>query len=168
VGMENVQHNAAEHMSQLALNYRESPLSAPGGNSGELRAGDRLPDLPVTLLHSEGSSDTRPRPATIFSLLNPSLFTLLYYNVSDPAKTHSEVQSAIGPWLPMVRGQLIASDPGDDRTKKYFGSSPSLVLVRPDGYAAFAGSEDLITKLAKFCNTWLVPQSSSAKAENAA
>jgi 2-polyprenyl-6-methoxyphenol hydroxylase-like FAD-dependent oxidoreductase len=168
VGMENVQHNAAEHMSQLALNYRESPLSAPGGNSGELRAGDRLPDLPVTLLHSEGSSDTRPRPATTFSLLNPSFFTLLYCNVSDPAKTHSEVQSAIGPWLPMMRGQLIASNSGDDRTKKYFGSSPSLVLVRPDGYAAFTGSEYSITELAKFCNTWLVPQSSSAKAENAA
>jgi 2-polyprenyl-6-methoxyphenol hydroxylase-like FAD-dependent oxidoreductase len=58
VGMENVQDNAAEHMSQLALNYRESPLSVPGGNSGELRAGDRLPDFTVTLLHSEGSSET--------------------------------------------------------------------------------------------------------------
>jgi 2-polyprenyl-6-methoxyphenol hydroxylase-like FAD-dependent oxidoreductase len=36
VGMENVQHSAGEHMSQLALNYRESPLSVPSGNSGEL------------------------------------------------------------------------------------------------------------------------------------
>jgi hypothetical protein len=53
--MENVQHNAAEHMSQLVLSYRESLLSVRGGNSGELRAGDRVPDLPVTLLHSEGS-----------------------------------------------------------------------------------------------------------------
>src|SRR5258708_10566335 len=33
VGMENVQHHAAEHMSQLPLNYRESPLSVPGGCS---------------------------------------------------------------------------------------------------------------------------------------
>jgi 2-polyprenyl-6-methoxyphenol hydroxylase-like FAD-dependent oxidoreductase len=64
VGMENVQDNAAEHMSQLALNYRQSPLSLSGGNSGDLRAGDRLPDLPVTLLHSEGSSETQPRAAT--------------------------------------------------------------------------------------------------------
>jgi hypothetical protein len=167
VGMENVQDNAGEHMSQLALNYRESPLSVPGGNSGELRAGDRLPDLPVTLLHSEGSSETQPRPATIFSLLNPSFFTLLYCNLPDPAKTHSEVQGAIEPWIHMMRGLLIATNPGDDRFKKYLGSSPLIILVRPDGYAAFIGSENSIGKLAKFCEKWLLPQTSSSKVETA-
>jgi 2-polyprenyl-6-methoxyphenol hydroxylase-like FAD-dependent oxidoreductase len=167
VGMENVQDNASEHMSQLALNYRESPLSVSGGNSGELRAGDRLPDLPVTLLHSEGSSETQPRPATIFNLLGPSFFTLLYCNVSDPAKTHSEVQSAIGPWHHMMRGQLIAAIPGDDRFKKYLGSSPLIILVRPDGYAAFIGSENSIGKLAEYCDKWLLPQTSSTKVETA-
>ncbi len=165
--MENVQDNASEHMSQLALNYRESPLSVSGGNSGELRAGDRLPDLPVTLLHSEGSSETQPRPATIFNLLSPSFFTLLYCNVSDPAKTHSEIQSAIGPWHHMMRGQLIAAIPGHDRFEKYFGASPSIVLVRPDGYVAFTGSDNSIAKLAKFCDEWLTPQTPSAKGENA-
>ena len=168
VGMENVQHNAAEHMSQLALNYRESPLSAPGENSGELRAGDRLPDLTVTLLHSEGSSETQPQTATIFRLLSPSFFTLLYCNIPDPAKTHSEIQSAIGPWLHMVRGHLIAANPGNDGFEKYFGASPLIILVRPDGYAAFTGSENSSAKLAKFCDKWLVPQTSSAKREGAA
>jgi 2-polyprenyl-6-methoxyphenol hydroxylase-like FAD-dependent oxidoreductase len=168
VGMENIQHNAAEHLSQLALNYRESPLSVSGGHSGELRAGDRLPDFPVTLLHREGSSEQQPRPATIFSLLDPSFFTLLYCNIPDPAKTHSEIQSAIGPWHPMMRGQLIAAIPGDDRFKKCFGSSPLIILVRPDGYAAFTGSDNSIAKLVKFCDTWLVPQTSSGKVEIAA
>src|ERR1700745_3884400 len=116
-------------MSQLALNYRESPLSVPDGNSGELRAGDRLPDLPVTLLHSEGSSETQPRPATIFSLLNPSFFTLLYCDIPDPAKTHLEVQSAIRPWHHMMRGHLIAANHSHDRFRKYFGSSPLIILV---------------------------------------
>jgi 2-polyprenyl-6-methoxyphenol hydroxylase-like FAD-dependent oxidoreductase len=167
VGMENVQHIAAEHMSQLALNYRESPLSVLGGSSGQLRAGDRLPDLPVTLLHSEGSSETQPRPATIFRLLSPSFFTLLYCNIPDPAKTHSEIQSAIGPWLHMMRGHLIAAKPGHDGSEKYFGASPLIILVRPDGYAAFTGSDNSSAKLAKFCEKWLVPQTSSAKAENA-
>jgi 2-polyprenyl-6-methoxyphenol hydroxylase-like FAD-dependent oxidoreductase len=168
MGMENVQHNAGEHMSQLALNYRESPLSVAGGGSGELRAGDRLPDLPVVLLHSEGSTETQPRPATIFSLLDPSFFTLLYCNIADPAKTHSEVQAGIGPWHHMTRGHLIATVPGYDRSERYFGASPSIILVRPDGYAAFVGSENSIAKLAKFCGTWLVPQTSSSNVERAA
>jgi hypothetical protein len=167
VGMENVQHNAAEHMSQLALNYRESPLSVPDGNSGELRAGDRLPDLPVTLLHSEGSTDTRPRPATTFSLLNPSFFTLLYCNIPDPAKTHSEIQSAIGPWHHMMRAHLITANGGHDKSRKYFGSSSLIILVRPDGYAAFTGSDNSSAQLANFCEKWLLPKTSSAKAENA-
>jgi hypothetical protein len=165
--MENVQHNAAEHMSQLALNYRESPLSGSSRHSGGLRAGDRLPDLPVTLLHSEGSSEQQPRPATIFSLLSPSCFTLLYCNIPDPAKTHSEVQGAIGPWHHMMRGHLIAANPGHDRFNKHFGASPLIILVRPDGYVAFTGSNNSIGQLAKFCGTWLVPQTSSVEVENA-
>jgi 2-polyprenyl-6-methoxyphenol hydroxylase-like FAD-dependent oxidoreductase len=167
VGMESFQANATEHLSQLALNYRESPLSVSSGHSGELRAGDRLPDFPVTLLHREGSSEQQPRPATVFSLLSPSFFTLLYCNLPDPAKTHSEIQSAIGPWHHMTRGQLIAGTPGDDRFEKYFGASPSIVFVRPDGYVAFTGSQASGAKLAEYCDKWLVPQTSSAKMETA-
>jgi hypothetical protein len=63
----------------------------------------------------------------------------------------------------MMRGQLIATIPGHDSFEKYFGTSPSIVLVRPDGYAAFTGSDNSIAKLAKFCETWLVPQTSSGK-----
>ena len=161
VGMENIQQNITEHMSQLALNYRESPLSGSSGHSGELRAGDRLPDLPVTLLHREGSSEQQSRPATIFSLLSPACFTLLYCNIPDPAKTHSEIQRAIGPWHRMMRGHLIAAVPGHDRFEKYFGSSPSIVLVRPDGYVAFSGPNNSAPKLVKFCDKWLIPQTSS-------
>jgi hypothetical protein len=67
-----------------------------------------------------------------------------------------------------MRGQLITAIPGNDRFEKYFGTPPSIVLVRPDGYAAFTGSDNSIAKLAKFCETWLVPQTSSGKVEKAA
>ena len=117
-------------MSQLALNYRESPLSLSGGHSGELRAGDRLPDLPVTLLHSEGSSDTQPRPAAIFSLLDPSFFTLLYCNIPDPAKTHLEVQSAIGPWSYLMRAVLIATIPGQQQYRTGLQSAGATGWIR--------------------------------------
>src|SRR5258707_5308800 len=163
VSMDNIQQNSTEYMSQLALNYRESPLSVSGGHSGELRAGDRLPDFPVTVLNREGSAEKQPRPATIFSLLNPSCFTLLYSNIPDPAKTHPEIQTAVGPWHYLMRGHQIAAIPGQHGFEKYFGASPSIVLVRPDGYVAFTGSDTSVAKLAEYCDKWLIPQTSSAK-----
>src|SRR5258708_29584494 len=72
VSMDNIQQNSTEHMSQLALNYRESPLSVSGGHSGELRAGDRLPNFPVTLLNPERSAQNHPRPPTYFTPFTPS------------------------------------------------------------------------------------------------
>jgi 2-polyprenyl-6-methoxyphenol hydroxylase-like FAD-dependent oxidoreductase len=167
VGMENVQQNTTEHMSQLAVNYRESPLSVSSGHSGELRAGDRLPDFPVTVLNREGSAEQQPRTATIFSLLSPSYFTLLYSNIPDPAKTHSEIESAIGPWHNLMRACQIAATPGQHGFEKYFGASPSIVLVRPDGYMAFTGSDTSVAKLAEYCDKWLIPQTSSRKLETA-
>jgi hypothetical protein len=65
-----------------------------------------------------------------------------------------------------MRGQLIAAIPGHNRVEQYFGASPSIILVRPHGYAAFTGSDNSAAKLAKFCDTWLVPQTSSGKVED--
>jgi hypothetical protein len=67
----------------------------------------------------------------------------------------------------MMRGQLIATIRGDDNFKKYLGSSPLIILVRPDGYAAFIGSENSIGKLAEYCDKWLLSQTSSTKVKTA-
>ena len=75
-----VQQNSTERMSQLALGYRDSPLSVSRGHSGSLRAGDRVPDLPVTVLNRDGSS-APPQAATTFGLMDPSTFTLFYSNI---------------------------------------------------------------------------------------
>jgi hypothetical protein len=85
----------------------------------------------------------------------------------DPAKTHSEIESAIGPWHYLMRGRQIAAIPGQHGFEKYFGASPSIVLVRPDGYVAFTGSDTSVAKLAEYCDIWLLPQTSSPKMETA-
>jgi 2-polyprenyl-6-methoxyphenol hydroxylase-like FAD-dependent oxidoreductase len=164
VSMENVQQKSTERMSQLALNYRESPLSDSTENGGSLRAGDRMPDLRVTVLNRQGPTE-RSKPATIFGLLDPSSFTLFFSNIPDPARTHSEVQNAIGPWHSLIRGHAIAAPPGEGTFQKHFGSSPSIVLVRPDGYVAFTGSNKSVAKLASYCEKWLISPPSSTKKE---
>jgi 2-polyprenyl-6-methoxyphenol hydroxylase-like FAD-dependent oxidoreductase len=163
VSMENIQQNSTEHMSQLAVNYRESPLSSSSGHSGELRAGDRLPDFPVTVLNRKSSAQQQPRQATIFSLLNPSRFTLLYSNIPDPAKIHSQIQNAIGPWHYLMDRRQIAPIPGQHGFDKYLGASPSIVLMRPDGYVAFTGSDTSVAKLAEYCDKWLLSHNPSAR-----
>ena len=167
VSLEDVQQNSTERMSQLALNYRESPLSDSMGHRGSLRAGDRVPDLPVMVLNREGSTEQNPEPATLFELLDPSLFTLLYSNIVDPAKMHAEIQEAIGSWHDLIRGRQIAARPGENTFGTHFGNSPLIVLVRPDGYVAFTGGDMSVAKLADYCDKWLVAQSSSAKTESA-
>jgi hypothetical protein len=42
-----VQQKAAPRLGQLAAGYRGCPIAKGGGRIGSLRAGDRLPDLPV-------------------------------------------------------------------------------------------------------------------------
>jgi hypothetical protein len=124
-----------------------------------------MPDLAVTVLNRQGPSK-RSEPATIFGLLDPSSFTLFFSNIPDPAKTHSDVQKAIGPWHSLIRGHQIAAYPGEGTFQEHFGSSPSIVLVRPDGYLAFTGTDKSVAKLASYCEKWLIsPPASSAKEE---
>ena len=164
VSIESVEHNSTEHMSQLANNYRDSPLSVSDGHAGSLHGGDRMPDLPVTLLNREGFAGQQPQPSTIFELMDPSAFTLFYSHIENPAKTHSEIQTAIGEWHYLMRGHQIAPpETAGDTFKKLFGSSPSIILVRPDGYIAFTGTDKSVPKLAKFCDKWLEADSTQAK-----
>jgi len=157
VGTDFVQHNSTERMSQLSLNYRESPLSENHGSPGTLKAGDRIPDLPVTLLNVEGSADQQPKPSTLFQLLDPSAFTLFYSNIGDPSKTHAEINGTLRSWHYLMHGHQIAAVQNDDDAFRHlFGSSFSILLVRPDGYVAFAGNERSIPQLAKYCDKWLV------------
>jgi 2-polyprenyl-6-methoxyphenol hydroxylase-like FAD-dependent oxidoreductase len=157
VGTHFMQHNSTERMSQLSLNYRDSPLSEDHAGPGALKAGDRVPDLPVTLLNVEGSVDLRPRPSTLFQLMDPSAFTLFYSNISDPSKTHAEINDALGAWHYLMHGHEIATAENDgDAFKHLLGTSSSILLVRPDGYVAFAGNERSVPQLAKYCDKWLI------------
>jgi len=154
-----VQKNSTERMCQLSLDYRDSPMSTANGHAGSLKPGDRVPDFAVTVLNQEGSVEQEPRPASILELMDPSTFTLFYSNIKDPAKTHATIEGNLGAFHGIIRGHQIAHRGQQDVVfNAKFGSSSSILLVRPDGYIAFSGTEESVPKLAEYCDKWLVAQ----------
>jgi 2-polyprenyl-6-methoxyphenol hydroxylase-like FAD-dependent oxidoreductase len=158
VGTEFVQQDSTERMSQLSLNYRDSPLSVSHHAAGSLRAGDRVPDLVVQLKGGQGSATREPATENLFRLLSTDRFTLLFVNLKDPERTHHAAQ-ALFPWKSILQTFSIA--PAVDEEAKFnnlFGSESSLILVRPDGYAAFLGSESSLDSLGRYLGSWLPAQ----------
>ena len=159
VGTEVVQESSTERMSQLSLHYRESPLSVSHHAPAGLRAGDRVPNMPVQLVGGQGSATQGPAADTLFHLLSTDRFTLLFANLKDPDATHHAVQSALASWKDVVQTCSIAPAAASEaQFKGVFGTEPSLTLVRPDGYAAFLGTDDSLDPLVRYLGTWLPVQ----------
>jgi 2-polyprenyl-6-methoxyphenol hydroxylase-like FAD-dependent oxidoreductase len=155
VGTEFVQENATERMSQLSLNYRESPLSVSDHPAGDLRAGDRVPNLAVNLVGGGGNAQQEARPLELFSLFSPDRFTLLFTNLKNAAETHQSAQKLLAPWKDLFETSSVApSQEKDARFKKLFGTEPGVTLVRPDGYAAFTGPASSLAALADYLGAW--------------
>ena len=164
VGTEFVQENSTGQMSQLSLNYRESPLSVSHHAAGSLHAGDRVPDLDVRVVGGAGEAERHPETTELLRLLSPDGFTLLFTNLQDPEKTHRKVQQLLAPWKGWMHGYSIAAQGGaEQQFKEVFGAGASVVLVRPDGYAAFTGNEDSLDALAAYLNEWFPRQPSTVK-----
>ena len=160
-GTEFVQNNSTTRLSQIGLNYRKSSLSETHEHHGSLQAGDRLPDLDVTVLNKPHSEEQNPTPAKLFSLIDPSMFTLLYVNIADPESLHAQVQEQLEPWQDVINGYQIAPPAPDSGQQKHFadnfGSAPILVLARPDSYIGFTAGADSLPKLVTYLQKWFTP-----------
>jgi 2-polyprenyl-6-methoxyphenol hydroxylase-like FAD-dependent oxidoreductase len=164
VGTEFVQENSTERMSQLSLNYRDSPLSVSHHSLGSLRAGDRVPNLDVQVVGGRGEAIREPTAARLFQLLNTDRFTLLFANLNDAETTHHSVQSSLSPWKGLLEIYSIAPSANAEQPfTSIFGPKPALILVRPDGYAAFTGSADSLDSLAKYLKSWFPVQKETEK-----
>jgi hypothetical protein len=121
-----------EHM-QLTLNYRAGPLSLdqrPALGEGVIRAGDRAPD--ATLVGADGA------PVRLFDVMRGPHFTLIAFGVALPPLPPR--------FAPAVRGHRVVRQSkdgalidADGQAHRIYGDG--LVLVRPDGYVGFAGTE---------------------------
>ena len=166
VGTEFVQENSTERMSQLSLHYRDSPLSVSHHTLGSLRAGDRVPDLEVRMTGGRGEPVREPKVASLLHLLDTDRFTLLFANLKDAVAMHQSVQSSLSPWRSLLQTYNIAPANTDQQFVSIFGEGPSMILVRPDGYAAFLGSDESLDSLAGYLASWF-PAHRQLRKENA-
>jgi 2-polyprenyl-6-methoxyphenol hydroxylase-like FAD-dependent oxidoreductase len=162
-GLNFVEENATARISQLALNYRESALSADQAAGGSLRAGDRVPELHVRAVVNLQNTGRRVRPeyeeGRLFSLLNPTRFTLLVANLKEASSLSAQLANVLEPWRQLIAVVQVEASSIEPKKKfrEYFGTIPSLILVRPDAYIAFRGNEHSVTKLAEYLRHWLSP-----------
>ena len=151
---EKAQDAIATRMCQLAIGYRDSPLAATYLQEG-LHAGDRVPDLPVRY-HSEGGAGWQER--TLFSLLDPSRFTLLAVRSAESSTAPPDLYGAVQPWRHLIGVVELAPAPEASRERFHavFGRAGGVFLVRPDHYVGFASGENAWTRqLAEYCRLWL-------------
>ena len=174
-----IQKSATSHISQVSINYRNSPLSDDNFGDGNLVAGDRVPDLeirvtsaraPVDLSGAQESvSSAQVASQRLFSLLNPSRFTLLLANFVDSTEIRAKLNQSTSPypqlpwteipWLQIIDVVEIAAPVGEagKTFAECFGVKPSITLIRPDGYIGFRGSQASVDAFTKYCNKWFSP-----------
>jgi 2-polyprenyl-6-methoxyphenol hydroxylase-like FAD-dependent oxidoreductase len=150
-----VQANSTERMSQISLNYRGSALSSSQHAAGAIRAGDRVPNLPLLVIGWEDSTTSKPAAQDLFKLMDTDRFTLLVANFKNTDKTYHALQMSLAPWKEILQVHAVAAQAGhEQRFNELFGSEPAFFLVRPDGYSALLATEDDFELLVQYMGTW--------------
>jgi hypothetical protein len=155
-----VRSRVMARMAQVELHYRDSPIVSEAWScppvegfepaSSDLRAGERVPDF--ALLSADGT-DSR----CLYDLLTGSEHELLLLCGARPDDDGMRVLRELAAQIPSEFGDLIEVhvvhgadvrddlpeapsthiDPGLQMHSAFAAATPSLVLVRPDGYIAF-------------------------------
>jgi 2-polyprenyl-6-methoxyphenol hydroxylase-like FAD-dependent oxidoreductase len=152
-----VQTNSTNRMAQVAIDYRDSPLSANHLHGGALKAGDRVPELTVRHRTGQGWETRR-----LLELLDPSAFVLLVAHGEESAARDAALGEAA------VAGAAIKTvemAPAEEPSAylHHLGASSSVFLVRPDGYVAVAaGAHGAGQALSTFRTRWLRPETEDA------
>ncbi len=141
LGRDFVQDKATAILGETTASYRKSPLAAGAGRLGGLRAGDRVPDVDVV---TEGGV------RRLYDLLDPAKLTVL--------TTGPDVELLL-PWqrvFTLHNGRIAATQPGlvggDARIAAELAATPGVLVIRPDGYLAAAGTD--ATSVTSWLGKW--------------
>jgi len=120
-----LQNQVVSFISETAIHYRDSSIVTDVGGSGELRAGDRMPNPQVTL------ADGTQKPL-LSSLTQPQRL-LITQKAPDVAAAASALRRVTMLELaPQQSAEFLES----------FGNNRGVWVVRPDGYLGFRGGPD--------------------------
>jgi hypothetical protein len=162
VGTEFVQEKSAARMSQVALNYRESSLSETHGYHGSLRAGDRVPDMTLRVMNKAGGAEQAPPEVRLFSPVGPLPVHAVLRQRGRSGGTARRDSSEAGGLAGLHRrlsDRAVESDAVESKHfASVFGSSPGMVLMRPDSYVGFMGEADSVPHLAAYLQKWFTPE----------
>lgn len=116
--MRTVQKDALGFVSEIAIEYQNSSIVQDHGGDGELRAGDRFPDL----AYREGGSGT-----LLGDWTEPCHLAFLHNGSEAEAE---EIRSRLGgAKVCRTRSAEMANE-----GRRLLGAEKKLVIVRPDGY----------------------------------
>ena len=120
-----VQRRLIGFIAETSIEYRSSSIVWDHGGDGDLRAGDRLPDL---RLLNPGDETTLLRGWT-----EPRHLALVV-NGSDVEIAHIRGELREAEVVPLYMPQL------DDEGIRLLGIRKKIIIVRPDGYVGFRGA----------------------------
>jgi hypothetical protein len=115
--------------SETAIEYRSSSIVADHGGDGDIRAGDRLPDLALST--SEG-------PSTLLGNWTDAKHLALFVSTNEERPEIAQIRAA----LPKATVVSILGSALDEEGRRLLGSEKKLLIVRPDGYIGFRGPVD--------------------------
>src|ERR1700758_1406250 len=99
----------------------------------------RVPDISLMVQNMRHSTEQEPHRTRMFSLLDPSKFTLLNVNLAVPAALHAGVQANLAAWRDLIEIYQISPVELSVENKHFIGKlgnlylyigSPSIILVR--------------------------------------
>jgi 3-(3-hydroxy-phenyl)propionate hydroxylase len=156
---------ARRTVSELAIQYRKSPLTLERVLDGGPRAGERAPDALARVL--DGPLGDAPGVATLFDLHDPAHFTLLLFDAPGP---DDGAPPPVDPDSAELAAGLVRAMPGAVRVWRvtdvdgdgapslsdvYGRTRPCFYLLRPDGYVAARGrSASDGAGLLRHCEAW--------------
>ncbi|MGA7778451.1 MAG: FAD-dependent monooxygenase [Paraburkholderia sp.] len=159
-------------VSELAIQYRRSPLTLERVLDGGPRAGERAPDALVHVV--DGPLGRVPGIGCIFDLHDPAFFSLFLLVAPrpnevplDPAagrnSTHdADLDRLSGALERLLRGAVrvwrVSDTTGEGApalSESYGRTRPAFYLIRPDGYISVRGrpTSDL-NALLRHCEAW--------------